>query len=102
MTRYAGEDGVRNADGPRVAHMSGRRVVLAFRNVRDHWRDERPAKLFRDLARRGLHDVVVLADDHVRTILLKSTAWDDHGGETVLDGGPHLDPSQLGNFHLWR
>ena len=39
---------------------------------------------------------------HVRAILLKSTAWNDHGGEAVFDGGPHLDPGELGNFHLWR
>jgi hypothetical protein len=49
-----------------------------------------------------LHDVIVLADDHMRAILLKPAAWNDHGGEAVLDRGPYLDPGEVGNFDLWR
>ncbi len=41
----AGEHVFRNADGARKSHVSGRRIVLAFRNIGDHRGDESAAKL---------------------------------------------------------
>jgi hypothetical protein len=75
---HPGVDVFRDADGAGEAQVPGRRVVIALRHIGDDWRHQRLAQFLGDLRRRPAHDVVVLAEHHVRTVLLDAAARHDH------------------------
>ena len=76
---HRGVGRLRDADRAGEPHVPARRIVAAFRHVRDDRRDQRMAELGRDRLGGATHDVVVLAEDHVRAVLLDAAGRHDDG-----------------------
>ncbi len=75
--------------------MPARRIDAAFRHVGEHRRHQRVAEPARNLLGRMLDDEVVLAEHHVRTVLLRAAGRKDDGGLPGLDRVAHLGPCEL-------
>ncbi len=64
-------------DGSGKAHVRRRRIDAALRNIRDDWRHERIAERLRDSLGERPDPHVVLAQHHVRAVLLGAADRDD-------------------------
>ena len=84
-------------DGSSEAHVAARRVDFAFGDVGEHWCDEGVSQPLRYLSGLVFYQVIVFPDDHVRTILLGATGWNNDGGFTLGDGVTDLHPGEFFN-----
>ena len=75
--------------------MRGRRIDAALRHVGDDRRDERVAELARDPLGERRRARVVLAERHVRTVLLGAADRDDDGRRAGADARGELRPREL-------
>jgi hypothetical protein len=82
-------------DCPGLGHVAGGRIPAAFGHVGDHRCDQGPADGARDLVGGVVHDELVFAVHHVRTLLLGAGGSDDHGGRAGGDHVARLGPREL-------
>ena len=75
--------------------MAGRRLDRAFGNVRHDRRDDRITELTRDPLGQRLDPCVVLAERHVRPVLLGAADGQEHGRLAGADESPKLGPRQI-------
>ena len=92
---HAGEHRLGHSERSGKAHVTGRRIVVAFRHVADDGRNERAPQVLGDAARGLGDDIVVLAEDHVRTVLLDAARRHDDGRISGIDGAAHLHPCHV-------
>lgn len=89
------EGGRRHADRAGVAHVFGRRIDRTFGHVGHHRRDQRIAELPRDALGEQAHAHVVLAQRHVRTVLLGAADRYQRDRAAGRDAVAQLGPGQL-------
>ena len=89
------EGRVGNRDRSGVAHMAGRRRDGALRNIGQHGSHQRVAQLAGDLAGQRLHPYIVLAQRHMRAVLLGAADGHDDGGRAGLQRIAHFSPSEI-------
>ena len=91
-----------NADCPREQHVACRRIDGALRHKRDNRRHQRIAHGARDALGRGGDDGVMLAEHHVRAVLLDAAGGHDDRGRAAIDGGFHVEPRHLAHVQARR
>lgn len=89
------ENVLRQCDGAGKLHVPGRRVHRSFRHVGHHRGHQRIAQPRGDAAGGVLDDHVVLAEHHVRPVLLRAAGGHDDRGVAIRQGIAHLDPGEL-------
>src|SRR5664279_207020 len=77
------------------AHVTGRGIEISLRNVSNHRRHQCISKPTRDLFRCIFDDEIVLADDHLRSVLLGSANRQDQRRLSCTDRVPKLRPRKL-------
>ena len=84
-----------DAEGPRIAHVTGRRLEVPFGYELDDRRAQGVAQRPGDVFARGLEDVVVLPHGDVGTVLLDPPRRYEDRGLARRDGVANLDPREL-------
>ncbi len=89
------EGDVRDRDRPWEAHMLGGRGDVSFGHISQHRRDDGIAERGGDLAGQRLGARIVLAQRHVRPILLGAAHGNDDRGRAGLQAIPHFSPGEI-------
>lgn len=89
------EGAVGDRDRPWEAHMLGGRRDISFGHISQHRRDDGIAERRGDLAGQRLDARIVLAQRHVRPILLGAAHWNDDRGRAGLQAIPHFSPGEI-------